>query len=172
MNFDDEHSEETPEIGSDELLSDDNLRLPDSASPLVRLHAIRSWLTRRQEDTTLELGEAALALQQALQEEPQETRLRRRERQAQAGYAALQRIQQNMTDAQHRLHAYEEAQTLLEECLNHTTAGERALVEYYLTLEEILLTPSEESNERSSAWLRAIADVQNRVERVSIPNEE
>ncbi len=169
MDFDDEHSDETPELGSDELLSDDNLRLPDSASPLVRLHAIRSWLTRRQEETTLELGEAALALQQAAQEAPQETRMCRRERQAQVGYAALQRIQQNMTDAQDRLHAYEEAQVMLEECLNHTTAGERALVEYYLMLEEILYTPSQANPE---AWLRAIADVQNRVERVSIPNEE
>jgi hypothetical protein len=168
MDFD-EQSEETPEIGSDELLSDDNLRLPDSASPLVRLHAIRSWLARRQEETTLELGEAALALQQAQQEDPQETRMRRRERQAQGGYAALQRIQQNVTDAQERLHAYEKAQALLEECLNHTTAGERALVEYYLTLEDILHTPPQTNTE---AWLRAIADVQNRVERVSIPNEE
>ena len=109
MNFDDKNTDETPEIGSDELLSDDNLRLPESASPLVRLHAVRSWLVRRQEETKLELGEAAWALQQALQQQEQssETRLRRRERQAQPAYSAIQRIQQDISDAQQRLHAYE-----------------------------------------------------------------
>src|SRR3989475_13309229 len=81
MNFDDEISNEPMGIGSDELLSDDNLRLPESANILVRTHAVRAWLTRRCKETALEIGEAALALQQTMMQEPQEPRLRRRERQ-------------------------------------------------------------------------------------------
>lgn len=174
MNFDDENTDETPEVGSDELLSDDNLRLPESASPLVRLHAVRSWLGRRMEETKLEVGEAALALQQALQSQQQagETRLRRRERQGQAAQAAIERIQQDITDAQQRLRAYEEAQTLLEESITHTTPGERALVEYYLALEDLMLNQRIEQGVPAASWLRAIADVQNRVERVGTPVEE
>ncbi len=63
MNFEDESFDDTTEKGSDELLSDDNLRLPENANVLVRLHAIRAWLTRRQQETTIEMGENALALQ-------------------------------------------------------------------------------------------------------------
>ena len=85
MDIDDETSNEATEIGSDELLSNDNLRLPESASLLVRIHAVRAWLTRRYQETTLEVGEAALALQDMMLQEPagvRETRLRRRERQS------------------------------------------------------------------------------------------
>ena len=174
MNFDDENTDETPEVGSDELLADDTLRLPESASPLVRLHAVRSWLLRRIEETKLEVGEAALALQQALerQQEPGATRMRRRERQGNLAQAALQHIQQAIADAQQRLQAYEEAQSLLEESVTHTTPGERTLVEYYLALEDLTLNERLEQGAPAAAWLRAIADVQNRVERVGTPIEE
>jgi len=168
MDFDDEFLEKTTETGSDELLSDDNLRLPDSASNLVRLHAIRAWLARRRDETGIEIGEAALALQQMMQEGPQESRLRRRERQGQA--LRLQREQQVLSDAQERLHAYEEAETLLEECIAHTTSGERVLVEYYLTLEELVEHTTSDAGRLS--WLHAIEDVQHRVERDGAPNEE
>jgi hypothetical protein len=168
MDFDDDFLEKTPETGSDELLSDDNLRLPESASNLVRLHAIRSWLVRRRDETSVEIGEAALALQQMMQEEPQQPRPRRRERQDQALRA--QREQQGLLDAQQRLHAYEEAETLLEDCIAHTTSGERVLVEYYLTLEELVEHAANDAGR--SSWLQAIEDVQHRVEHVGAPNEE
>lgn len=168
MQFDDDFLEETTETGSDELLSDDNLRLPDSASNLVRLHAIRSWLTRRQDETSVEIGEAALVLQQLMQEEPQGMRPRRRERDSQI--QRVQREQQELLNAQQRLSAYEQAEVLLEECVAHTTSGERVLVEYYLTLEE--LVESAANDAEHSSWLEAIEDVQHRVEHVGAPNEE
>lgn len=168
MDFDDDFLEKTPEIGSDELLSDDNLRLPESASNLVRLHAIRSWLVRRRDETSVEIGEAALALQQMMQEEPQQLRPRRRERHHQALRPQLE--QQEMLDAQQRLHAYEEAETLLEDCIAHTTSGERVLVEYYLTLEELVEHAANDAER--SPWLQAIEDVQHRVEHVGAPNEK
>ncbi len=170
MNFDDEFLEKTTETGSDELLSDDNLRLPESASNLVRLHAIRAWLTRRQNETSVEIGEAALSLQQALQEEPQETRLRRRARQEQT--LCLQHKQQALLAAQQRINAYEEAEALLEECIAHTTSGERVLVEYYLTLEELVHNAATTDDTERSSWLQAIEDVQHRVEHIGAPNEE
>src|ERR1700730_16337007 len=74
---DDDIFQETTEIGSDELLSDDHLRLPETASMLVRLHALRAWLTRRMRDTELEIGNAALRLQESMQEDPQEAHPRR-----------------------------------------------------------------------------------------------
>src|SRR5438874_5111259 len=74
----DEASNEAAETGSDELLSDENLRLPESANILVRLHAVRAWLSRRHDEATMEVGEAALALHEAMQENPVETRPRRR----------------------------------------------------------------------------------------------
>ena len=46
------------ETGSDELLSDENLRLPEGANILVRLHAVRAWLSRRRDETSIEVGEA------------------------------------------------------------------------------------------------------------------
>ena len=66
------------ETGSDELLADDNLRLPESANVLVRVHAVRAWLARRHEEATIEAGRAALALQQAFNAPGEETRPRRR----------------------------------------------------------------------------------------------
>lgn len=172
MNFDDETQDETIETGSDELLSDDNLRLPESANTLVRLHAIRAWLTRRQMETSMEIGEAALALQQAFQEPPQETRLRRRERLNQSdSMQRVQQVQQVLEAAQQRLHAYEEAQALLEDIVSHTTSGERVLVEYYLTLEE-LLQDTLSKQDSTSPRMQALADVQHRIERVGAPGEE
>src|SRR5579863_6794814 len=135
MNFDDDTSDTPTEIGSDELLSDDNLRLPDSANILVRIHAVRAWLSRRQQETRFEIGETALALQESMQEELHEAKLRRRERQIieERKYA----LQDALAESQQRLNAYEEAQALLEESITHTS-GERALVEYYLALEELM----------------------------------
>jgi hypothetical protein len=172
MNFDDDFSEsEDNAIGSDELLSDDHLRLPEGASPLVRLHAIRAWLSRRQQETSIEIGEAALTLQQLMAEEPQMSRPRRRER-----LGVMERVhhtQQELQHAQQRLHAYEEAQEMLEDCIAHTTPGERALVEYYLSLEEVIQNVDPASDERSSPSRRqALMDVQHRVEHVSASPEE
>jgi len=113
MDFDDEIPGTSTEIGSDELLSDDNLRLPESANILVRTHAVRAWLTRRCKETAIEIGEAALALQQTMMLEPQETRLRRRERQNLEWQ--LSQRQQELKEAQQRLDAYEEAQAQLED---------------------------------------------------------
>ena len=168
----DEFPDESSEIGSDELLSDDELRLPESANTLVRLHAVRAWLTRREMETSMEIGEAALALQQSFEEPPQETRLHRRERQNQGGgLQRTQRAQQALEEAQQRLGTYEEAQALLEECVAHTTSGERVLVEYYLTLED-LMQSTIEAQEPSRQRIKALADVQHRIERVGAPNEE
>ncbi len=143
--FADENNErEAEEAGSDELLSDEQLRLPESASILVRLHAVRAWLERRRQETSIEEGEAALALQEALtapslttaQEQVFRPR-RRRDREQATQEEQLQRLQQAMLMAQRRRSAYEEAQTLLEECVTHTS-GERVLVEYYLALGDLI----------------------------------
>ena len=169
MDIDDETPDSSVEIGSDELLSDDNLRLPESASILVRIHAVRAWLARRYEETTIEVGEAALALQKMMMQEPQETRLRRRERQSQQ--EQLNHIQQVLLEAQQRLSAYEEAQSLLEDCIVHTS-GERVLVEYYLALEVLVQAATQANQPGQAPRLRALADVQHRVEHVGAPNEE
>ncbi len=170
MDFDDELDHDQEEIGSDELLSDDNLRLPASANTLVRLHAIRAWLTRRQKETTIEIGEAALTLQEAMQEEAFVTRLRRREREAQE--QQLQHTQQALSQAQVRLATYEEAEAMLEDCVAHTTSGERVLVEYYLMLDEMMQREADPSVNSSLSRLHALADVQHRIEHVGAPNEE
>src|SRR5437016_6186537 len=163
--------DEATETGSDELLSDENLRLPESANILVRLHAVRAWLARRHEEAAIEVGEAALALQEIMQKEPQDMRMRRREQQLQR--ERLERVQQLLTEAQQRQSAYEEAQSLLEECIAHTTSSERVLVEYYLTLEDLVQArQASTSQSESSPWLRAVADVQHRIEQVGAPNEE
>jgi leucyl aminopeptidase (aminopeptidase T) len=169
MDIDDETSDSSVETGSDELLSDDNLRLPESASILVRIHAVRAWLARRYEETAIEVGEAALVLQEMMMQEPQETRLRRRERQGQQ--EQLGHIQQVMLEAQQRLSAYEEAQSLLEDCIAHTS-GERVLVEYYLALEDLVQAATQANQPGQAPRLRALADVQHRVEHVGAPNEE
>ncbi len=165
MNADDDFLEEPIETGSDNLLADDNLRLPDNANTLVRVHAVRAWLTRRQQETSMEIGNAALALQQTLQGEPQKTRLRRRDQHTQHQQNAL-------LAAQQRLRAYEEAEALLEECISHTTTGERVLVEYYLTLEELAENATPDHETEHSPWLQALEDVQHRVEHVGGPHEE
>lgn len=177
MNIDDEEfqDEGATEVGSDELLSDDNLRLPESANILVRVHAVRAWLTRRRNEAALEVGEAALDLQDVMQSDFEDVRPRRRREQMQQ--ERLQRAQQALSRAQKRQNAYEEAETLLEDCIAHTS-GERVLVEYYLTLDGLVQRNAEQKSssdtERGerSVWLEAIADVQHRIERVGIPNEE
>jgi hypothetical protein len=169
--FSDEDESTGEEIGSDELLADDNLRLPESANILVRLHAVRAWLSRRHDEAAIEVGEAALALQEVMQEVEQEARARRRTRQEEA--QRLRRAQQALADAQQRLSAYEEAQSLLEDCVAHTS-GERVLVEYYLTLEELVLQSQQHMDkaEEHAPWFKALADVLRRVEHVGTPEEE
>src|SRR5260370_28728218 len=123
------------EIGSDELLSGDNLRLPESANTLVRLHALRAWLTRRHHEASVAVGEAALHLQQIMQEDVQETggrRLHRRMHEAETGQR-LQRAPQTLAAAQQCLGDYEEEQSILKDYIAHTSS-KRALVDYYLWL--------------------------------------
>ncbi len=129
-----DHEPADEEIGSDELLSDDNLRLPESANVLVRLHAVQAWLSRRREEAAIEVGEAALALQEAIQENAQETRVRRRAREGEE---------------------------------------QRVLVEYYLTLEELILQNGVHPNQANehSPWLDALSDVLRRIEHVGTPDE-
>jgi hypothetical protein len=170
-----EHETAGDEIGSDELLSDDNLRLPESANMLVRLHALRAWLARRHHDATIDVGQTALHLQQLMQEDIQETGARRAHRRTQQGEAVqrLNHAQQALAAAQQRLSAYEEAQSLLEDCIAHTS-GERVLVEYYLTLEELVQqsqAPLRTPDERTP-WFDAMADVLHRIEHIGIPNED
>jgi hypothetical protein len=71
------------------------------------------------------------------------------------------------------LSAYEEAQSILEDCVAHTN-GERVLVEYYLTLEELVLRSLEqmEQTEDHPPWFEAVSDVLHRVEHVGTPDEE
>ena len=170
--FSDNHDSADEEIGSDELLSDDNLRLPESANILVRLHAVQAWLIRRHDEATIEVGEAALALQEVMQEDALETRVRRRMRMGEDSQRFI-RVQQALAEAQQRLSAYEEAQSILEDCVAHTS-GERVLVEYYLTLEELVLRSLEqvERDEDHAPWLEAVSDVLHRVEHVGTPDEE
>ena len=104
-----------------------------------------------------------------MEDEPQLTRLRRRER---TGLMErVQQTQQEMEGAQQRLNTYEEAQGLLEESITHTTVGERALVEYYLALED-LLQSDDLTDDKPSPRQEALMDVQHRVEHVSAPYEE
>jgi len=170
MDFDNDIPEEATEVGSDELLSDDDLRLPEGANPLVRLHAVRAWLARRQKLTNIEIGEAALELQQLQQDELGTSRLRRRE--LQARHEQIQQLQERFQRAQQRLATYEEAETLLQECVDHTTVGERLLVEYYLMLEELVQNSLQVGESEAFPRLQALQDVQYRVERVSISGEE
>jgi hypothetical protein len=171
--FSDDDEPGDDEIGSDELLSDENLRLPESANILVRLHAVRAWLSRRRDEVTIEVGEAALALQELMQEQAVETRPRRRTLQIEAVQLQFLRAQKALVESQQRLSAYEEAQSILEDCVAHTS-GERVLVEYYLTLEELVLQSQEQvhQTEDRSPWLGAMSDVLLRIEHVGTPDEE
>ena len=170
--FDDDHESSDEEPGSDELLADDNLRLPESANILVRLHAVRAWLSRRRDEAALEVGEAALAFQELMQEDAVQTRPRRRMDQIEETQR-FQRVKQWLAEAQLRLSAYEEAQSILEDCVAHTS-GERMLVEYYLALEELVLQSQEHINQerKHSPWLDALSDVLHRIEHVGTPEEE
>jgi len=170
MDIDDNLSQEETETGSDELLSNDNLRLPDSANPLVRLHAIRAWLTRRQKETRLKMGAIALDLQQLQQESQPEVRLRRRELQAKQD--RLQAVQERFQSTQQLLRVYEEAESLLEDCVNHTTVSERLLVEYYLTIEALAQEAVQEHADQQSPRLTALSDVLLRIEQVGAPHED
>ena len=171
--FSDDHEPGDEEIGSDELLSDENLRLPESANILVRLHAVRAWLFRRRDETSIEVGEAALALQEIMQKEAVEARPRRRTHQFEAVQQQFQRAQKALAESQQRLSAYEEAQSILEDCIAHTS-GERVLVEYYLTLEDLVMQSQEKMDqaEDRSPWLVALSDVLHRIEHVGTPDEE
>src|SRR5260370_27770337 len=76
------------QIGSDELLAHDDLRLPDSANILVRLHAVRAWLARRCDEAPMAVGEATLALQRSMEAPAEELRPRRRaHQQLDAGFS-------------------------------------------------------------------------------------
>jgi len=170
--FSDDHTSHDDETGSDELLSDENLRLPESANILVRLHAVRAWLSRRHDEATIEVGEAALALQELMQGDTTESRPRRRVDQLEET-RRFQRVQQWLAEAQQRVSAYEEAQSILEDCVAHTS-GERVLVEYYLTLEELVLQSQEymDHERKRSPWVDALSDVLRRIEHVGTPDEE
>lgn len=164
MYSEDEIPGTTDERGSDDLLSDDNLRLPENANPLVRLHAVRAWLTRRQNETEQEIGLAALDLQRFQQEADDGTRLRRREQMARQ--EQIQHMQQTFQAAQQRLETYAETSTLLEDCVDHTTVSERLLVEFYLVLDNLLQTQLQEDPTTNSPRAQALMDVLQRVENV------
>jgi hypothetical protein len=168
MDFDNELDPETPVTGSDELLADDHLRLPEGASPLVRVHAVRSWLVRRQKEAELSIGEAALAWQEAQQAATQDmTGLRRREQQRLI--ERTQQAQQHFQDAQQRLSIYEELAALLEEYIAHTTSNERTLVEYYLQLEEMIAQEEQKELDANASRIRVLMDVVHRIEQVTTP---
>lgn len=162
-----DENDENEVVGSDELLSQDELRLPESANILVRLHAVRAWLARRQQETRVEMGNAALKLQEISQEQVV-TPTRRRDIEQQE--TRVRQAQQQYQAAQETLETYEEAQTLLEECIDHTS-GERVLVEYYLQLEDLMQEKQDDLG-TSKASLLALADVLHRIEHVGAPNEE
>jgi hypothetical protein len=155
------------EVGSDELLAADELRLPESANILVRLHALRAWLDRRHAETELEIGMAALDLQEITQEAESEPRPRRRL--SSENDFRVQRAQRHLVTAQQRLSAYDEARALLEDCVTHTTTGERLLVEYYLSLEELVQAANAPAD---APWQEVMADVLHRVEQVGTPGKE
>ncbi|HTK08057.1 MAG TPA: hypothetical protein VL485_12870 [Ktedonobacteraceae bacterium] len=168
MGFSEDDFNEGNESGSDDLLSDDFLRLPEHANILVRIHAVRAWLTRRLKETEIEVGEATLALQELQIAVASFQRRREREQQG----VRMQHLQQEFHDAQERLRGFQDADELLEENIAHVTSSERALVEYYLSLEEIMHSDDEERLPATAAWLTALSEVQHRIEYVGIPNEE
>lgn len=167
MNFDDDNELIEESTGSDELLSDDNLRLPADANPLARLHAVRAWLSRRQKETEQEIGLTALAIQQLQQHNGDSPRPRRRE--LEAHQARLDQALHTLQTAQQRLQTYEEASELLEDCVTHTTISERLLVEYYLTLDNLV---QDAEQTEPSPRAQTLADILHRVERVGCTVEE
>jgi hypothetical protein len=167
MDFSEDDLQEGNELGSDELLSDDFLRLPENANVLVRIHAVQAWLNRRLKETELEIGEAALAIQEAEMTTPA---LRRREREQQ--HTQQQHLYLQYEQAQERLRGFQDAANLLEENIDHVTSSERTLVEYYLSLEELRQSANEEQVPLTLPWHMALAEVQHRIEHVGIPDEE
>ncbi|GHO45302.1 hypothetical protein [Ktedonospora formicarum] len=160
------------ETGSDELLSEDDLRLPEGANILVRVHAVRAWLTRRKQDANLAFGQAALELQTLMQEAPEETRPRRRRARSTDPLARILTEQEKLQTEQSRVEAYEEAAELFEDYLTHNTGSDRVLVEYYLAIENILFTQDEveeEATTQQHARKQAFEDVLHRLERVTAP---
>jgi len=165
--YKDENDDNTgeDEAGGDELLAADNLRLPESANILIRLHALSTWLDRRYADAELEVGVAALGLQEAMRESENEARPRHRSSQ---NNFLFQSRQLALVSAQQSQSAYDEARVLLEDCVAHTTTGERLLVEYYLSLEELIEAANVSG---TTPWLTAMTDVMHRVEQVGTPGE-
>ena len=168
MNYDhdDDPSSSAEEVGSDELLAADNLRLPADANVLVRLHAMRAWLGRRYAESGLEIGGAALNVQDVARATEHLTRSRRH---AAEREELMQSAQRKLVAAQRRQNAYDEARELLEDYVAHTTVGDRLLVEYYLALEERLQAPDSPTD---TPWIEAIEDVMHRVEQVGTPGED
>lgn len=175
MDFDDERNDdsiddrETEETGSDDLLSDDNLRLPEDANTLVRLHAVRAWFKRRQREVKLTMGNTALELQDSQQSESGAP-LRRRAYQEQM--ERVQQLQASFVQDQERLDAFTEAEVWLEDCVDHTTIGERLLVEYYLQLETEIQTEMQEHEQEETPRVQALLEVLQRVERVAATYEQ
>lgn len=176
---------EREESGSDELLSDDSLRLPDSANILVRLHAVRAWLSRRRDEAAFAAGKAALAVQEITQQVEDQHRPRRRLRQSEEDQRSSSpsslspqsrqaQVLQLLAEAQEALEAFDEAHALLEECIDHTQ-GERVLVEYYLLIEQLLLEednlPHTGNVTTHSHRYDAFTEVLRRIEHVGIPDE-
>lgn len=162
----DDFSSSEEAVGSDDLLAADDLRLPADANILVRLHAMRSWLNRRYQETGLEVGRAALEVQEAMRHAESEARPRRR---SSAESLLVQRAQRDLVAMQRQQTVYDEARALLEDCVSHTTVGDRLLVEYYLALEERLQSPLSPTD---TPWVEAMQDVLHRVEQVGTPAED
>ncbi len=165
-NDDDLSSFTEEEVGSDELLASDNLHLPAGANVLVRLHATRAWLNRRYEEAGLEVGKAALAMQMAARSLEGDARPRRRSLESNQ---PVQQAQRAFVAAQRRQTGYEEARELLEDCVAHTTPGERLLVEYYLALEARLHAFDSPTD---TSWIEAMQDAMHRVEQIGTPAED
>ncbi len=159
------------ESGSDNLLAADNLRLPAGANILVRLHAMRAWLRRRVRESELEVGRAALDLQDIARttEIPASSQRLARTRRRAAGDSLIQHAQRKLVAAQRHLSAYEEARELLEDYVAHTTVGDRLLVEYYLGLEERMQAFDSPTD---TPWIEAMQDVLQRISQVGTPEED
>ncbi|GHO67135.1 hypothetical protein KSC_060270 [Ktedonobacter sp. SOSP1-52] len=163
------------ETGSDDLLSEDDLRLPEGANVLVRVHAVRAWLTRRRQDADLAIGQVALALQMLMQDEPESSRPRRRRVQQTDPYTRVLELQQELQAAQDHLQAYTEAEELFEDYLTHTTSSDRVLVEYYLAIENLCLELTEAPQEAEGSQAirqQVFEEVLHRLERVTAPETD
>lgn len=164
------------ETGSDDLLAEDDLRLPEGANILVRVHAVRAWLTRRKRDADLAIGQVALALQMLMQDEPESSRPRRRRVQLDDPYTRVIELQQELQAAQVRLQAYTEAEELFEDYLTHnTSSNDRILVEYYLAIENLCFEQAQapqETEDSQAIRQKAFEEVLHRLERVTAPETD